>query len=724
MKKQATLSLISLLARPRAARWGLVLLLGLARFVASAQAISPQFFGINYWNIKSGSTALTDPLANIAPDLRKADLKWMRIGGNRFDTDPLWENAANYASAINYARSVGATPLVQIPIHLTATELGAFVADCANRGYNITYWAIGNEPDPSGTTLTWVSGSSTYLGYTYATWAAHYRELAAKLKTVAPNAKLVGPDFRLFYNVANPGDTAGLPSYYQTFLDDLGDAYLAGTTIPLLDHFAFHFYADRTESVVSSRFATLRTMLNTINNGPRKNNGPAAPITLAVTEVNVNNAADNEANAWEFKAGQFVALMAKNAMQQSALCFTPWSIYESGAGQTEFDYSLYATMGSTGSPARRSTMWHLAMLSNNRQANVMNGTQSTEQNNLVFIGMRGPDGYTLLIMNMQASTSYTYRASFDGTYHAGSEAVKLSLEAYTPLSRELVGSIPARTTHLYRLDASGNVLEKLYYTDGDAAPRHQLSFNLVSRSSIAAGTAGYARPTGGAATADVTQFVGDASALSSTRWVLQPADPGYYYVLNQSTNLALRPKGATDAERLQENQPISQEALSTSGTNGDYMMWKVVYTGSGGYYRFQNKRSGKYLNVKGGGVTADLPLVQYTDQPTYLSEQWRFDAAAADNEAVQARPAVAGLASGPAPAAGLSTFPNPATGTLYLALDADAGQAILRDLTGRVCLSRAVGRNGQLDLQGLASGMYHLTVTTATGQLQQKIVKE
>ena len=85
-------------------------------------------------------------------------------------------------------------------------------------------------------------------------------------------------------------------------------------------------------------------------------------------------------------------------------------------------------------------------------------------------------------------------------------------------------------------------------------------------------------------------------------------------------------------------------------------------------------------------MTPDLPLVQYTYFADYLSEQWRFDEVNV-TEPLQARGAV--LAAGtPAAAAGLRAYPNPATGTLYLALNADAGQATLRDLTGRICLRR------------------------------------
>lgn len=45
-------------------------------------------------------------------------------------------------------------------------------------------------------------------------------------------------------------------------------------------------------------------------------------------------------------------------------------------------------------------------------------------------------------------------------------------------------------------------------------------------------------------------------------------------------------------------------------------------------------------------------------------------------------------------------------------------------MTGRVCLRQALARTGQLDLRELATGIYSLTLTTPTGQVRQKVVKE
>ena len=386
MKKLTIISSVAVSTRMANAAGGgygrllaIIIGLALAPALAWSQAISPAFFGINYWNVKPGpNSPLTNPNTALTDDIRKADLRWMRIGGARFDDDVLWQNPASYASAISYARSLGAEPIVQVPITLTPNQLSGFVAYFDSHGITVTYWAIGNEQDPADDDKTtthepanWSSGSlQNKYNLTYGDWVSRYKSLASRLKNDFPDCKLVGPDFRLFYPTV-------MNDYYAKFLNDVGTAsYLnAATNVkrPLLDYFVFHFYADKTETELNTTFGLLKTLVDNANN-IRTPKG-FAPLVIGVTEVNATNTNNGTtlARANNFRAGQFVALMAKQTMQQSGLCFIPWSIFESSADSSKYDYSLYQT--DTGTPQRRSTMWHLAMLSNYRQANVMNGTK-------------------------------------------------------------------------------------------------------------------------------------------------------------------------------------------------------------------------------------------------------------------------------------------------------------------------------------------------------------
>ncbi|GAB3586314.1 RICIN domain-containing protein [Hymenobacter daeguensis] len=708
MKKQAYASAVALL------------LLLLARFGASAQAIGSSFFGINDWYSGTLGAGGTIPGAPLSDDLTKADLRWMRIGGHKYDSDPAWKTASAYVSGISFARSIGAEPIVQIPITLTKDELSTFVAYFSSNNIAVTYFAIGNEPDPSDNSATsynettdWsndVAAHPNEFGYTYSTWVSQYKTLAIRLKNDRPGCKLVGPDFRLFYNTV-------INDYYLKFINNVGSSYWNG--VPLLDYFTFHFYGDQPESVMQSRVSLVAGLLANVNANGRATNGSAAPLRMGLTEVNTfTKSPAGDLKPWDFGAGQFVATMAKLMMQQSALCVIPWSIYEGSANHGDFDQSLYDTEGSASvAPARRSTMWHLALLSNYRQDNLMNGTQSGEADHVVVLGMRGPAGYTVVLMNTQSATSYSYRASLDNVPR-GPETVQVALQGYAGITRQLAGTIAPQSTHLYHLDASGNVLAQLVYTAGDAAPKQQLSFNFVNRS-----TGGYARPLAGGATANITQYTGTDHTPSSLQWLLKPAAPGYYYLVNQYTGNAMRPAGTTAAAQLQEDQVMTQEALGAGSLARTYLHWSVEYTGSGGYYRLKNRGSGKYLRPLNGAATADINLTQHTYDAALTSEQWRFDQTSASNAPAQARGALAVAAD--ASAQELRVYPNPATTVLNLSLATDATQATLRDMVGRVCRTQAIaGRSAQLAMQDLPAGVYVLTVQTAQGEIRRKVVKE
>ena len=118
-------------------------------------------------------------------------------------------------------------------------------------------------------------------------------------------------------------------------------------------------------------------------------------------------------------------------------------------------------------------------------------------------------------------TTYSYRASLDNVQH-GPETIRIALDSYHhALAQQLHSSIGPGTTHLYQLDTLGNVLVQLTYNQADAAPKQLLSFNLVNKS-----TKGYARPLGGGATANITQYTGTDKTLLSLRWLLKPVEAG------------------------------------------------------------------------------------------------------------------------------------------------------------------------------------------------------
>ncbi|MCC3160051.1 RICIN domain-containing protein [Hymenobacter sp. 15J16-1T3B] len=690
-----------------------LLLLALLLFAGpsrvGAQAINARFFGVNYWY----------PGASLSPlqaSLKEADLQWMRIGGNLYNND--WTSPSQYDAAIQYAKATGCEPIVQVPIQLTPAQLNSFITYFnTTKGYNITYWSIGNEADPadaSTTTLNepaaWSAGTYSFPatgGYTYASWVAQFKLLATQLKTTAPGSKLVGPDFRLFYPQV-------ISDYYKKFLEDVGVQKVGA--VPMLDYLSFHFYGDKTESELDARFDLLQGYIDAAN-ATRTGLGIGSPaLRLALMEVNAEaGSGSGQLKPWDFRAGQFVALMAKEVMKRSGLAVVPWSIYESNGSQGSTDFSLFNADGS-----RRSTLQHLALLSQHRRDNVMNGQQSGEADRVVVVAMRcstgTAPGYTVMLMNLQASTSYTYRAALDNAYH-GAEQVRIKLEGYPGATTQLNGTLAPRSTHVYNLDYQGKVLSQLVYAEGDAAPVEQQTFLAVDKL-----TGGYLRPLDGLSTNNIVQDTSPDLTLSSFRWLVQPAEPGYFYLLNQYTGRALRPTGSS-AEYNLDGRPIGQVVLDATNRYESASQWQLQPSGDADYYWLKNRSSGKYLRPQSGSTADNAAIVQNVLDPSLSSFKWRLNAQGFVPAPV-ARGSLVTAAAAATGAAEAQVYPNPAQDVLNVTTGAEPAELTLRDLTGRACRRLSISRRGQLDLRGLPAGIYTLTVSTSGGQTHRRVVKQ
>ncbi|GAA3951721.1 T9SS type A sorting domain-containing protein [Hymenobacter algoricola] len=460
------------------------LALGAASLTATAQGVpvSPNFFGINYW--------VSQPNATITADLNRARIRFYRVGGNGRNRDAYWAVKENWLPTVNYViDQLGGVPLVQLPIGLSNGEVTAWVNYFKTK--RVSYYTIGNEPDPTPAKTTptsatdqnltdWVNNGLEVDGYSFYGFRDRFKVMAALVKQADNSCKIVGGDFRNFYS--NP-----ISLYYSKFISNVGAAYtLVGTRkIPLLDTFAFHYYDSqgRREQELATRFDAVQGYLTSVNATRAGLDATWPELRMAVTEVNTE---DKSGTVWapsSFPAGQFLATMTKLALARRAFCVTPWSIRES-----ERDFSLY-TAGNT----RRSTMHHFAMLSENQRANYMPGDQETNPNypkdDLIFVGLRDATGYTVLLMNTSA-TARTYTIALNNQY-GGAASARIRLEGYAGVSGELrTGTIEARKTILYRLTSAGAFESKTFYDDNDAAPVLQRPASITATAAARPQTVG------------------------------------------------------------------------------------------------------------------------------------------------------------------------------------------------------------------------------------------
>ncbi|MBO2012273.1 T9SS type A sorting domain-containing protein [Hymenobacter negativus] len=481
MQKQFRIALLSLLAA------------GAATLPAAAQGVpvSSNFFGVNYW--------YSQPNATITADLNNANMKIYRLGGEELNrntsTSRDWSVKENWLPSVNYIKnSLNGEPLVQLSINLTDAQVTTWVNYFTSNG--VSYFAIGNEADPSPDQMSltdWVTNNKPYLGLSYYGFRDRFKAIARLVKQANNNCKIIGGDFRLFYDQP-------ISLYYSNFISDVGDEYVTVGTrkIPLLDTFSFHYYDSQgnREQVLTSRFDAIQGYLDNVNTTRHNIDATWTDLRMAVTEVNTEANGTSVWKPYSFTAGQFVATMTKLALAKRAFCVTPWSIFEHDGDHGATDFSLYNPDNS-----RRSTMHHFALLSQNKRANYMPGDQETNasysKDDLVFLGMRDATGYTVLLMN-NSGTSRTYSISLDNTYR-GTASARIKLEGYTGVSTDLrTGTISGHMSILYRLTAAGTYEAKTYYDDNDAAPVLQRPTALAATAGPAtAAVALYPNPTTG-----------------------------------------------------------------------------------------------------------------------------------------------------------------------------------------------------------------------------------
>ena len=77
-------------------------------------------------------------------------------------------------------------------------------------------------------------------------------------------------------------------------------------------------------------------------------------------------------------------------------------------------------------------------------------------------------------------------------------------------------------------------------------------------------------------------------------WFVVPYENGYYMVINKASCLYLNIYGySTDLSARTEQWYLQKD------TNVDSQLWKIEKSNEKGGYTFQNKASGKYLNIEG-----------------------------------------------------------------------------------------------------------------------------
>lgn len=172
-------------------------------------AISPYIFGSNYgpW------VSLRPETLPLAEEAGITHLRWP--GGAFGDQNDATPRQVDQFVAL--ARRLGAEPYIHVRFLDSTPEKAAELVRYANveKGYQIRYWSIGNEPsiyEPAGEP------------WTAETFALEWRKFADAMKAVDPTIQLLGPETHQFTGTpdVDPKDSTGR-DWLRTFLAINGD---------------------------------------------------------------------------------------------------------------------------------------------------------------------------------------------------------------------------------------------------------------------------------------------------------------------------------------------------------------------------------------------------------------------------------------------------------------------------------------------------------------------
>lgn len=157
----------------------------------SRGTISPFVYGSNL-----GQNAII-PLS-MMDTAAAAGINFARLGGGDSDRYDLRKSIIEVF--IFQARALGAEPLVTVRLAGGSPEDAAEAVRYANieRGHNIRYWSIGNEPN--------IFESTVGDDYTVERFNAEWRAIAEAMLEVDPDIILVGPDITQYVPLSVDGD--------------------------------------------------------------------------------------------------------------------------------------------------------------------------------------------------------------------------------------------------------------------------------------------------------------------------------------------------------------------------------------------------------------------------------------------------------------------------------------------------------------------------------------
>lgn len=282
------------------------------------KAVSPLFFGQNYW---SWVKAWGNSVAATKSAVTDMHLGLLRAGGANNETaTPEPFSLAEIDDFVSFSRAIGASPLLQVSVIKDPDGLPASAASAAavvryvnqTKSYGIKYFSIGNEPD------LYSEQGLKPVGFDAKAACDTVAEYASAMRAADPAIQISGPDLSWKYQGGN--------DWLTPFLNDCGDA---------LDIVAVHRYPlAPTATTANAAFADGAAFRQTIRNlrAIMKATGQEQK-PLAITEANITYDGDPAKSTLPASPGTFLAglWLADNlgvALEEQLYNVSYWSLSE------------------------------------------------------------------------------------------------------------------------------------------------------------------------------------------------------------------------------------------------------------------------------------------------------------------------------------------------------------------------------------------------------------
>ncbi len=351
--------------------------------------INPLFFGIGFWD--------KIDLEGTAAAIKPLNIKLLRAGGAPLDQESLETLDSSYMDSLSYyCSSIGATPLLQIPI-LSSSNTAARVSRALNilsyyintKGYPITWVEIGNESELYiNLTNTDMTNWNVYLDT--------LTNVSAAIKSRYPSLKIVPDLFGDYYQASD---------YLISILQNCGK-YVDAVSIHYYPFYAFNYLA--TYDAVTNQYDAIKNMFAIVTN-TFTTYGQGQPIIIGECQVASGTDISNtvaEASLGTYEAGLWFADFADiSASYTNIISVMPWDI-----GHYSSD-DIFGFLRPNSPP--KPIYYIYKLLSNHALANMVLCSKPTNDIR-IYAYKDSPGNASVYCVNWNKTVPYTVSFNFTG----------------------------------------------------------------------------------------------------------------------------------------------------------------------------------------------------------------------------------------------------------------------------------------------------------------------